>query len=137
MKAQRIMLALSLALLGIACGDKKDATSPGGPEPGTLRVVLATPNGDNDGAAVVILSAPAAPTAVTAATGLELWGGPVQTAVDTIALTGTLSAGTILTLQVADVGRVADYTATLREVANRDSTVALRDLTGYALTVVP
>lgn len=135
MKARGIVLIVSVVLLGIACANDKDGTGPGGPLPGALKVVLTTPNGGLDGAAVVILSAPAVPTAVTAATGLDLWGGPVATMVDTIALTGTLSAGTILTLQVADVARVAEYTATLRAVANGDQTVALRDLTGYLLTV--
>ena len=134
MKARGVVLVVSLVILGIACNKDKDGTGPG-PLAGVLKVVLTTPNSGSDGAAVVILTAPAVPTSVTAASGLDLWGGPVATAVDTIALTGTLSAGTILTLQVADVRKFADYSATLREVANSDATVALRDLTGYSLTV--
>jgi len=130
MKARGIVLMMGVALLGIACSDD---TGPG--TSGSLKVVLTTPNSGNDAAALVILTAPAVPTSVTAASGLALWGGPVATAVDTIALTGTLSAGTILTIEVADVRRVGDYSATLKEVANGDATVGLRDLTGYALTV--
>jgi hypothetical protein len=96
-----------------------------------------TPNSGQDGAAVVVLSGPAIPITVTAAPGLVLWGGPVQTAQATVALTGTLNAGTILTIQVADVALVSQYSATLREVARGDSTVVLRDgLAGYSLTVV-
>jgi len=130
----RVLLALGIAALAMGCNDG-DVTSVA-VGPGTLRVNLATPNSGLDGAAVVILAGPAAPRSVTPIPGIVLWGGPVQTAQATVALTGTLSAGTVLTLEVDAVEQVAQYTATLREVSLADSTVALRDLTGYALTVV-
>ena len=100
----------------------------------TLQVVLTTPNSGRDGAAVVILTSPAKPAAVHAGSGLTLWGR-VNAPVDTIALTGLLFSGTILTVEVRDPDLVSQYRATLREVAAGDGSVALRDLTGYALTV--
>lgn len=130
---RRLVIALGVAILAIGCGQDKVA---GSGTPGTLSVNLVTPNSGQDGAAVVVLSGPVAPTAVTAGSGLVLWGGPVQTAQATVALTGTLNAGTVLTIQVADIALASQYSATLREVAKSDSTVALRDLAGYSLAVV-
>ena len=129
MSARPVVLGMAVALA--ACSEP---TRPDNANAGTLQVVLTTPNSGADGAAVVILVAPAVPTAVTAGAGLALWGGPVDTPVDTIALTGPLSAGTILTLAVRDTRLADQYTATLRDVAASEG-VALRDLTGYALTV--
>lgn len=128
----RALVALAAVIAPLACKD--DATNGG--TPGILRVTLTTPNSGQDGAAVIVLSGPMAPRGVQAGTGLTLWGGPVQSAQATVALTGTLSTGTILTIDVADVDAVASYTATLREVSRSDSTVALRELTGYVLAVV-
>jgi len=129
MTALRRTVAAAAVTLLIACGS--DST---GPTAGTLTVSLTTPNSGLDGAAIVLLSAPAVPGSVTPAAGLTLWGGPVTTATQTIALTGTLSAGTILTLQVDDTKRVGQYSATLRQVAATTG-FALRPLAGYSLTV--
>jgi hypothetical protein len=125
---------ISLGLAIAACNGEVPTGS--GSNAGTLRVDLTTPNSGADGAAVVILTGPAVPTSVTASPGLTMWGGPVAARVDTIALTGSLTAGTILTLSVGDVTLANQYSATLRQVAASDQTVALRDLTGYALAVV-
>ncbi|MGH7615451.1 MAG: hypothetical protein ACREMW_15580, partial [Gemmatimonadales bacterium] len=103
---RRTVAAAAVALL-IACGG--DGT---GPTAGTLKVSLTTPNSGLDGAAMIVLSAPTAPGSVTPAAGLTLWGGPVTAATTTIAVTGTLSTGTILTLQVDDTRQVAQYSAT-------------------------
>ncbi len=85
----------------------------------------------------MVLSGPTVPGTITPAAGLTLWGGPVTTANATIALTGTLSAGTIFTLQVDDINKVAQYGATLQQVA---ATAAggfqTRPLAGYSLAVV-
>jgi hypothetical protein len=125
--------AALLALLAIGCSD--DSTGAGANH-GTLRVELTSPNSGLDGAAVVVLTGPAAPRSVTAATGLTLWGAPVTTTPGSVAVTGVLSTGAILTLEVDDVTLVSQYSATLREVAAHDTTVALRALAGYSLTVV-
>ena len=130
--ARPFIMALGLVVLAVGCKDDTTAVRT----PGTLVVKLTTPNSGQDGAAVVILSGPEAPVAVRAGTGLDLWGGPVQTAQSTIALTGVLSTGAILTIDVAAIELAGQYRATLREVANGNATVALRDLTGYSLAVV-
>ncbi|MGH7538226.1 MAG: hypothetical protein ACREMF_06305 [Gemmatimonadales bacterium] len=127
---RRTLAAATVALL---LGCKGDGT---GPTAGTLKVNLTTPNSGLDGAAVVVLSAPVAPGSVTPGAGLLLWGGPVTTANATIALTGTLSAGTILTLQVDDVNQFAQYTATLQQVAaTAAGGFVVRPLAGYSLAV--
>ena len=48
-------------------------------------------------------------------------------------MTGSLPAGVIARLQVADVGQVGAYGASIQQVAAPD--YSLRPLAGYALTV--
>lgn len=128
---RRAFVAAGMTLLVTCKGDT-------GPTAGLLKVNLTTPNSGLDGAAVVVLSAPLAPGAVTPGTGLALWGGPVTTASAKIALTGTLSTGTILTLQVDDVNNVSQYSATLQQVAasSGGGFVVRASLSGYSLAVV-
>ncbi|HET9383921.1 MAG TPA: hypothetical protein VFO67_02160 [Gemmatimonadales bacterium] len=124
-----------LALIGLvllALGCKDDVASSASV---TLRVVLTSPNSGQDGSAVVMLSGPATPRSVVTVAGLQLWGAPVQSSASTIALTGTLTNGTILTFET-DERYANQFSATLREVANIDATVGLRELTGYALAVM-
>ena len=132
MTALRRTIAAAAVTLLIACGG--DGT---GPTAGTLRVNLTTPNSGLDGAVMLLLTSPVAPGAVTPAAGLALWGAPVTSTTATIALTGTLSAGTILSLQVDDTRQVAQYSATLVQVAISSAPFTLRPplLTGYSLTV--
>lgn len=125
----RRMIATAVAALVLACTG--DST---GPVAGTLKVDLTTPNSGLDGAAIVVLAGPVAPIAVSPAAGLTVWGGPVTAALAKIALTGTLSTGTILILEVEDVNKVKQYSATLQQVAS-SSDYSLRSLTGYSLSV--
>ena len=123
----RTLLTAAVILLA-AC---KNST---GPVAGTLKVNLTTPNSGFDGAAVIALTSPVPPTSVTPAAGLALWGGPVATTNARIVLTGTLSTGTILTLQVDDVNKVGQYSVTVQQVAA--TTYQRRtSLTGYSVTV--
>ena len=126
---RRTILAAAVTLL-IACGGNST-----GPTAGALTVSLTTPNSGLDGAAILVLSGPAVPGSVTPAAGLTLWGGPVTAATTTIALTGTLSTGTILTIQVEDTKLAEQYTATLQQVAVSTTPFTLRQLSGYLLTV--
>ena len=130
-RLRRVLAATAVAIV-VAC--KGDST---GPVAGTLKVNLATPNSGADGAVMLVLSSPVAPSSVAAGTGLLLWGAPVTSTTATIALTGTLSAGTILTLHVDDTKQVAQYSATLIQVAMSSAPFTLRPalLTGYSLTV--
>ena len=99
-----------------------------------LRVNLASPNNGQDGAVQLLLSAPAPPVSVSAGPGLTLWGSPVTTASARLVLTGTLSSGTILTLQVDDINKARQYSVTLQQVA-RTSDYRLESLAGYSVTV--
>jgi hypothetical protein len=128
MTATRRTLLTAAVMLLAGC---KNST---GPVAGTLKVNLTTPNSGFDGAAIILLTSPVPPTSVTAAAGLALWGGPVATTSARIVLTGTLSTGTILTLQVDDVNKVGQYSVTVQQVAA--ATYQRRTaLTGYSATV--
>jgi hypothetical protein len=126
---RRLRVGAAVALAAACSGNST------GPVAGTLKVNLTTPNSGQDGAAIIVLTGPAVPAAVTAGAGLTLWGGPVTTATAKVVVTGTLGAGTILTLQVDDVNQVSQYSATLQQVATAATPFALRSLTGYALSV--
>lgn len=131
MTALRRTLATAAVILLVAC--KGDST---GPVAGTLKVNLTTPNSGLDGAAIITLTSPAPPTSVTPATGLALWGGPVATTTAKIVVTGTLSTGTILTLQVDDVNKVGQYSVTVQQVAAAGTfLLRLPPLLGYSATV--
>lgn len=127
MKRQRVVGVAALALL-IACGDST------GPVAGTLRVNLVTPHSGDDGAVMFMLSSPVAPRAVAATAGLTLWGAPATGTTSMLVLTGTLSSGTILTLQVDDVKQAGQYSVTLVQVASTGYSLRL-PLTGYSATV--
>jgi hypothetical protein len=124
---RRPALALSVGLL-LACSGTT------APVAGTLKVNLASPNNGVDGAALLVLSAPVPPVAVNAGSGLTLWGGPVTGANATLVLTGNVTTGTILTLQVDDINKVRQYTVTLQQVA-QTSGYQLESLVGYSVTV--
>jgi hypothetical protein len=128
MTALRRTLLTAAVILLAAC---KNST---GPVAGTLKVNLTTPNSGFDGAAILVLTSPAPPRAVTPAAGLALWGGPVTTTNAKVVLTGTISTGTVLTLQVDDVSKVGQYAVTVQQVAA--SSYLLRvPLTGYTATI--
>lgn len=122
-------LATVVAAFLLACTG--DGT---GPVAGVLKVNLTTPNSGLDGAAVVVITGPVAPVSLSPAAGLVLWGGPVTSATAKLALTGTLSTGTILTLEVEDINQVHQYSATLQQVA-ASSGYQIRSLASYSLSV--
>lgn len=124
---RRAALAASVGLL-LACSGNT------GPVAGTLKVNLTNPHNGQDGAVLVLLSAPAPPVSVSAGAGLTLWGGPVTTSNATLVLTGNVTTGTILTLQVEDISKVQQYAVTVQQVAQA-SGYQLESLTGYSVTV--
>jgi hypothetical protein len=131
--SRRAVVALSLLLVvGLACGE--DPIDP--PVPGTVHVVLTTPNA-GDGAILFLLSGPDAPTAalVPGGSGLRVFGPPTLGSTTRFIVTGPLASGTILNLDVPDVNGA--YTATVLEVG-QTGTYALRaSLIGYSLVVTP
>ena len=124
---RRVALAVSVGLL-LACSGTT------GPVAGTLKVNLASPNNGLDGAVLLVLSSPVPPASVNAGPGLTLWGGPVTTANATLVLTGTVSTGTLLTLQVDDINRFKQYSVTLQQVA-KSVDHSLESLGNYSVTV--
>ncbi len=129
---RRMCAGLTVALV-LACDGNGT-----GPTPGSLTVSFTTPNSGADGAVMLRLTAPAVPAAVSAGAGLTLWGGPVTGTTATIALTGTLATGPILTLQVPDTRQVGQYSVTLLQVAATAAGNFVRRpalLPGYSATV--
>ena len=126
---RRAFAAAAVALV-VAC--KGDST---GPVAGTLTVNLTTPNSGSDGVVMLVLTSPVAPTSVSAASGLLLWGGPVTATSAKLVLTGTLTTGPILTLAVADINQVGQYSVSLQQVAPSTPTLPLRALTGDSAAV--
>ena len=124
---RRAALAVSLGVL-LSCGG---AT---GPVAGTLKVNLTDPHTGQDGAVLLVLSAPVVPVSVSAGPGLTLWGGPVTATTAKLVLTGTVTTGTILTLQVEDVSKVQQYSVSLQQAA-RGSDYQVESVDGYSVTV--
>jgi len=129
---RRFAAVTALAVLvaaGLSCG--KD---PVGPQAGTLLVRLTTPNSGADSAIVLTIAGPAGLTSATAGTGLRLFQQALGGTTTRFALTGALTANaTILTIGVADVNQVSQYSGTIQGVAQPN--YQLRSLTGYSLAV--
>ena len=104
-----------------------------GPVAGVLTISLQTPNAGADGAILLTVTGPQALTRVTAGTGLDVFSTPLSTTTK-LAVTGPLTNTAIVTIGVADVGKVVQYTATVQSVA-ASTDFQLRPLAGYSLTV--
>lgn len=118
-------------LVGATCGDD----GPSGPVAGTLSVRLTSPNSGADGAILLTVGGPTVLSSATAGAGLRLFQPPLGGLETRFAIVGRLNTGaTILTIGVADVRRVDEYSATVEGVARPD--YQLRSLTGYELVVV-
>ena len=126
---KRFLLAL---MIGLASACERSTA----PVAGLLNVGLTTPNSGGDAAILVGITGPAALTSVSAPTGLRLFTQPLSLGTtNRFALTGTIRAGTILTIGVADVGKASAYVATVQQVAT--PAYQLRALTGYSVKVAP
>jgi len=121
-------LAWTLILLGAALACERGSSA------GILKVNLTTPNSGADRAILFTVTGPGTLRGATPRAGLRLFNQPLRMT-NKIALTGTLSTGTILAIEVPDVSRASEYTATIQQVATPAH--QLRALTGYFLTVVP
>ena len=117
-----IMILFGAAL---ACSDNS---------PGILKVNLTTPNGGADKAILLTVNGPGKLVSAAPGSGLRLFSQSLSTT-SKVALTGTLASGTILTIEVPDISKSSQYTATILQVAT--PAYQLRSLTGYSLKVVP
>ncbi len=122
-----LLLALALAGAGSCSSDG------GGPVAGMLTVSLTTPNSGADGAILLSVTGPQAPTRITAGAGLRAFSQPLSMTTK-VAVTGTLTSGAILTFGVTDTRQAAQYAATIQSVAAA-ADFQLRSLSGYSLTV--
>ena len=130
----RSALALALGFLGamVAACRGGDGTGTSGPTPGTLSVVLATPNTD-DGAILFRVSGPDM-SQVSAGDATLYFRQVQQGTTITAVVVGNLHTGTLLTFHVPDVDAASSYSATILQVADRAN--ALRGtLGGYGLMV--
>lgn len=124
---RRLFLAALLVLGGsISCGDSN------APVAGALKVSLTTPNNGQDGAIQFVIAGPVAITAVAAAPGLRVFADTLGT-VTRVVVTGTLTTGLVASVGVADVSQLAQYSATIQQVAATN--YQLRPRAGYALAV--
>jgi len=120
------------ALLSVSAACSNEPTA-GAPQAGTLALRLTTPHAD-DGAVLFKVSGPAIDTAMTGDASLRLFTARADQSTVVGVVVGVVDNGTVIRLQVRDVGLAAAYTAQVLEVADRQS--ALRtSLAGYALTV--
>ncbi len=127
---RRPVAAACVALLA-ACGG-----GPSGPVAGSLKVNFTTPNNGHDAAVLLLLTVPAPPAAGTAAAGLAVWGMPFTSTTAKLVVTGTLSTGTLFTLQVDDVNKVSQYSVSVQSIA-ADSAggYGARSLSGYSASI--
>jgi hypothetical protein len=124
-----VMAALSL---GAACTDDPNS---GAARAGSVSLRLTTPYAD-DGALLFEVSGPQIDSARAVNGSLQLFTRRVGSSTLAGVVVGAVANGTVVTLQVPDVGAAAGYSARVIEVADRHD--ALRaSLTGYTLAVVP
>ncbi len=122
------MLA-GVLVAGVSCGG--DGPTQSGP--GVLQVRLTAPGANADSAIVFTITGPATLTSAVPGSGLRLFRQPLGSTTR-FALTGPLTNGTtILSIGVADVSAVSQYSGTVEGVAQAN--FQLRGLSGYALAV--
>jgi hypothetical protein len=124
----RIGLSLALLGAGLACG----GNSSTGPVAGTVTVSLVTPNSD-DGVVLVTLTGPSFTTAQSASSAYHVYWRLVSAGEVRAIVVGNVTAGAVLTVNVDDVGKVAQYSGTVVEAASR-SDVVRPSVEGYGVT---
>ena len=122
-------IALAVAMVMWACSH-----NPTGPQPGTLFIKLQSPNSGGDGAILLTLSSPDVVTNVAATGPDTLWTTDYSTTNSRILLTGSISSGTIVKFDVADVNQASNYLVTVNQAAS-SSDYSLRSLSQYVAFV--
>ena len=129
------LLVCAVMLAGCKFDDELVTTGPPGPPPpapGTLKVVLASPNMD-DSAILVRVTGPQVNTPQLLASGVLMFHRTVTAGTLEVILVGAPESGDLFTIDVPDAV-ATDYTAAVREVS--DANEALRpDLSGYSASV--
>ena len=133
MKRGFVVAALAVMIgVGIGCPGKDGS----GPVAGNLKVQLTSPNSGADSAIVFTITSPTPLTSATPGAGLRVFAQPLGGTATRFVLVGQLTTSTtILTIGVADVNAVAQYSGAIGGVAQPNS--ALRSLPGgYLLSVI-
>jgi hypothetical protein len=114
-----IGLGLSLGLLatGLACGDNAVA-----PKVGNMTVSLTTPNPD-DGVVLIALFGPGFANVRPASASYRLYSLTASPTEVRILVVGDLSTGALLTLDIDDPARLAEYHGTVIQAASRNDIV--------------
>lgn len=130
MRRGAAVCAAALAmLLAAACGD--DVTEP--PIPGMLLLSLTTPAPDDDGVLLKV-SGPGIQAVGKASSVQEIFWRLASESEARVIVLGGLSSGPLLTLQVPDVRKSAEYSVTVLDVSTVDD--AVRDqVSAYQATV--
>jgi hypothetical protein len=116
------------------CGDSGGSGPEPEPDPvpGWLKVRLDSPNVDDGG---ILFTVAGGPVESIRSSFLDLYVSQGSTTVKRVIVGGNLTSGAILIeLKVPDVQDVEDYSATVDEVAARESFVQ-RSASAYSLTV--
>lgn len=128
----RIRKLLVLAALLAVAECSKNAT---GPTAGTIFIKMVNrPGNSADGAILITLSGPTAPSNLTAAAGDTLWGGPFNSTVNKMVISGNITTGTLASFDVSDVALAGQYVATITQIA-ASADYTLRSTIGYNLNV--
>ena len=116
-----IGLGLSLGLLvtALSCGGD-NAVAPRAP--GTMTVSLTTPNTD-DGAVLVALFGPGFTNIRPASASYRVYSLTASPTEIRILVVGDLSTGALLSLDIDDPARIAEYHGTVIQAASRDDIV--------------
>lgn len=132
MNRLRLWLLLGTTLgLGVSCGGGEDLVEP--PVPGTLSVNLVTPYSD-DGALLLSIQGPEAPTAIRASAGLRLFtSSAAPSNSNAVVVVGPISSGALLTLTIPDVSHASEFIASIHQGAS--PSYAVRSSADYSLSV--
>ena len=129
--ARRIGLGLSFTALAIGLGCGGDGST--GPQAGTAKVALVTPNSD-DGAVLLTLTGPGLSNVQPTNPSYVMYVRSASASEVRVILVGNLIAGPVLTVDVDDVGKLGQYHGTVVDAASR-SDAARGSTSGYGVTL--
>lgn len=112
-------LGLGLLVTALGCGGD-NAVAPRAP--GTMTVSLTTPNTD-DGVVLLALFGPGFTNIQPASASYRLYSLTASPTEVRILVVGDLSTGALLTLDIGDPARIAEYHGSVIQAASRDDIV--------------
>lgn len=127
----RLLAGCLVILLGgvMSCGS--DGSGPSGPTPGNLTIQLNTGATNVGAVRFLIRGGPVSGVTSTHSS----FDSPASGGNHRIVVLGDLTAGTVATISVPDTRQAASYSATVEEVATRQ-TYALQNVGGFTMSVV-